>query len=501
MDDVGRTKGRRRAAATLAAAVVVTCAFVSCYGEDRAGSAGDKVNGIVLTDSGPALTLRKQTFEWTLRRRGKLEPLEEENVSVQTWGVIARMSEEGTSVKKGDIVLELDKEEIDRRIADRAAEVAICEAELVQTRRRQAKLVKSAEIAVRRAEIELEWQRLGRQILLSGASSEDLARAEKEFETRKLVARNRREELAIFDALAAKGFATASETGRKRLQIAEAKLEHEKAKIAHKKLLDGPTDLEKKEAELQVKIAEYALSSARKKVSSAEAASRGAVAHADKRLASERHRLKRDEEDLEKYTICSPADGFILHTPDRWGNPWAPGRFAWRGCKIMSVPSEGRVKVTTKVGHSDVEWIEIDQPCRVTVAARRGEPYEGKVTKVGSQGRDEYEDLDSYTKDKVARAGRKAFDVEVEVLGSDPSLMPGFRAEVEFLLGEVDDALVVPWGAVEVISADDGRYVHVVAGGRLERRKVELGESDEANVVIASGCKEGEMVLLARTAR
>ena len=164
----------------------------------------------------------------------------------------------------------------------------------------------------------------------------------------------------------------------------------------------------------------------------------------------------------------------------------------------MSVPAEGRLKVTTKVGHADVERIKEGLACRVIVAADPARPREGKVMRVSSQGRDEYEDLHRATKEKVAKSGRKTFDVEVELLGKNPSLKPGFRADVEFVLGEVEDALIVPWGAVGSAGneGEDG-YVTVVSGGRVERRAVELGESDETNVVVKSGCDEGDVVLLA----
>lgn len=496
------------ARAVALAVVVVGASRVKALASEGAASerpSDPTLGRIVLTDHGPALKLRRRRFSWTLRGRGKLEPIEEANITVETWGIITRMWEDGAPVKKGDVVLELDREDIERGIADREAEVAVREAEFVQTRQKQSKRVKRAEIALKRAELDLEWQRLNRQMLLLGASTEGLVRAEKELEVRRLVESNRTEELAIVEELAERGYATTGEIERKRLQLAEAKLEAEKARIVHKRLLDGPTDLAKKEVELQVRIGEYALESARKTVASTEAASRVADAHAEKRLTSERHELKRDRDRLEKYTIRSPADGYILHVPDRRGNPWAPGRHVWRGKKVMSVPCEGRVKVTTKVAHSDIERIRKDLPCRVRVAARPGESYEGKVVRISSQGRDEFEDLDSFTKDKVAKAGRKTFDVEVELLGEDPSLKPGFRAEVDFLLGEVEGALVVPWGAVGTFQAGvkigKGRkaYVSVVRGSRVERRKVTLGESDETSVVIESGCEEGDMVLLAYT--
>ena len=155
------------------------------------------------------------------------------------------MWEDGAAVKKGDVVLELDKDDMERRIADHEAEILVREAEFVQARQKQGKLVKSAEIAVSRAAYDLDWQRLNREIILLGASAEELARAEKELKVLELVERNRAEELTIFEELARQGFATTDEVGRNRLRLAEAKLEREKVRIAQGRLLDGPAELEK----------------------------------------------------------------------------------------------------------------------------------------------------------------------------------------------------------------------------------------------------------------
>ena len=96
----------------------------------------------------------------------------------------------------------------------------------------------------------------------------------------------------------------------------------------------------------------------------------------------------------------------------------------------------------------------------------------------------------------VGESGRQAFAVEVELSGNDADLKIGFRAVVEFLLDSESDALVVPLGAVTRHA--DGARVTVIDAGRLAEREVKLGPSNGRVVVIKSGIKEGEVVLLAR---
>jgi len=457
-------------------------------------SPGSRSQEIVVTPYGPAVRLARSRFTWTVRKQGQLKPLDEHSITVRTWGVITRIWEDGQPVKKGDVILELDRRDIERRIADREADVAIRNAELVQTERNQAKRVKAAEDACKKSELELEWQRLSEKILLAGPSSDELARADKELAARELVAKNRAEELRILEELASQGFATDAEVERKRLQLAEAKLDLDKHVFARQRLLDGPSAAEKKEAALRVQIASYSLESDRRKLESVRTMARSEIALAEQRLKNEENALAQDREDLEKYTIRSPADGYILYARPQWGE-WTPGRQVWRGVKVMSVPASGRMKVVTAVEQTEVDQVLVGSRCRVLVAAKPSVAYDAEVILVSRQGRDAHEDLDGYTKDKVGKAGRQSFEVEAKLLTEDRDLRPNFRAEVEFVLAELPDALVVPWGAVRK-TAEGARVTVIGRSGPVERT-VELGYSNETSVVVASGVSEGELVLVA----
>lgn len=496
--------GRRRlklpaACAAVAVAIAALAALVLLL---RGGGEGGRAGGAEVFEGphGPAVRLARRRFTACFRRKARLEPLEELPIASKTWGVITRIWEDGTPVKKGDVVLELDSEGIRRSIADHEEECVIKRAELVQTRQKTAKKLKSAGIAATAAELELQWQEIRGRQFLAGPGPLELKSAEQEVRSRRVVSRNRAEEHRILQELAEKGFATKAELERKKLQLIEARLAFERAEAELKRLREGPTELERTTVDLNLEIARHELESARRSLESAEVTSGVQVAHAERDVQRAEQELKSKREDLEKYTLRAPEDGYILHVPPRWGGSWSPGRHVRRGRRIMSVPRAGRLKAVTKVEQAMVDNIEVGTACRVTVAAKPGAAYRGKVLLVSRMGTDEYADLDGFTKDKVGKAGRQVFEVEVELSGDTRDLKPGFRAEVEFVLSELDGALAVPWGAVE--RSEDGRgHITVLADGRPERREVALGPSDGLDVVLTSGCEEGEVVLLVPPAR
>jgi len=496
--------GRRRlCAAAGAGLLVVVLVSVLVAGTIRSGpraapgvNASDVGGDFVHTAFGPAIRLRRVRFVWSFRRKGRIEPFEDKAIFNRWSGTIRTVWADGAPVKKGDLVLEIDTREIDLEIAQHKADIVVREAELAREKQKHAKQIKTAERALRRAEIELEWQRINERSVLAGALVDELARAETAFKTQSLVVRNREEEARILAELAGQGFATATELQQKRLQLSEARLERDKARIKRDLLAEGATELEKKEAALEVKIAECARESAAKELDSLKALAAGGVTRAERRLRREKGNLQEELDARKKHFSRAPADGYVIHRPPRHMSGLGPGQRLWRGMKVMSIPSGGRLKLVTKVTQAEVDRVAVGTRCRVTVPARPGKTYEGEVMCVARQGQDEYADLDGATSEIVGESGRQAFAVEVRLSDKDHDLRLGSRAEVEFMLDSLDNALVVPVGAVAHDA--EGPHVTVIDRRSLVRRDVKLGLSNGRVVVMDSGCKEGDVVLLAR---
>ena len=85
--------------------------------------------------------------------------------------------------------------------------------------------------------------------------------------------------------------------------------------------------------------------------------------------------------------------------------------------------------------------------------------------------------------------------VRVNIVGSDPKLIPDLSASADVVVGRVDNAKLVPLGAVQAESGKDMVYVRAAKGG-FERRAVELGERNNTHAVVKSGLEAGDEVAL-----
>ena len=88
----------------------------------------------------------------------------------------------------------------------------------------------------------------------------------------------------------------------------------------------------------------------------------------------------------------------------------------------------------------------------------------------------------------------KRFDLIVEVDPSDHELKPEMSARVDIIAGERVNALLLP---VNAVFERDGMFVaYVVKLFGVEIRPVGVGESNELEVEIQQGLREGERVTL-----
>ncbi|MEQ8268144.1 MAG: efflux RND transporter periplasmic adaptor subunit [Parvibaculum sp.] len=86
------------------------------------------------------------------------------------------------------------------------------------------------------------------------------------------------------------------------------------------------------------------------------------------------------------------------------------------------------------------------------------------------------------------------FTVLVDIANPDGKLMKDMTAQVFFLLGEAEDVIIVPVGAVSKDS-EGKSFVTVMSEKGLEQREVTAGIANRINVEIKSGLKEGETVV------
>lgn len=168
---------------------------------------------------------------------------------------------------------------------------------------------------------------------------------------------------------------------------------------------------------------------------------------------------------------------------------------AQSGTALAEIGDLTRLRVSLAVNEVDVPKVAVGQKAEVTFPAVDGLRLEGTVTDVATQ----------------ATAGKDSgsvvtYDVGLVIDAPDPRLKPGMSAIADIAAQTLEDALVVPAGAVRT-DADGNQTVEVWvpgrdgAEGRTEIRKVKILLKTDDGAAVEGDLAEGDQVVTSAAAR
>ncbi len=206
-------------------------------------------------------------------------------------------------------------------------------------------------------------------------------------------------------------------------------------------------------------------SAARIEYDRAEAALRSAEAQ----VAAAEQALRHAETILGYATIRSPIDGIVVDRRVEPGDTASPGQV------LATLYDPTRMQLVARVRESLAHRLKVDQLITVRVDAL-GHDCEGVVSEI------------------VPEAETSSRSFTVKVTGPcPPGVYAGMFGRLVIPMGE-QPVLTVPRAAVRRIGQLD--VVEVVEDGQLSRRAVRVGRSLDDRVIVLSGLRAGERVVL-----
>ncbi len=489
----------------------------------------------------------RNTVTLSFNASGVLQPETTVDVKSKAGGVVTHLAvEEGSIVRAGDLIAEIDPRDTqalyEQAVADLSSSTARRQQSVlqygIQTVQAQTS-VRSAEAALEAARIRLsnleERARIqpsltSASIQLAGADYEvavealgqlrsvtipqtraqvkgdhdrakadlDSARANLERQE-SLLAKGYASQLAVEQArsaheAAAASYATAKERLSRLEQDIAAQLKTAEARVAQAKAA-----LERAEvSEADVRIAQRERDDARQAVRQAEEALRQARAStrqvdisraeiAAAAAAIKRSEVSRDNAkvQLDSTTVLAPRAGVVIKKYLEEGTIIPPGTSVFsEGTSIVQIADVSRMYVEVLVDEADVGRVSVGQTVRVTLESAPRSPVQGRVTRVNPGA----ETASGVTQVKV----RVAITPRAEV-----RLMPGLNASCEFILRETKNVLSIPIQALQ--HEGEKTYVEVMnAKGEPVRRDVKAGLMGNTMVEITDGLNEGEEVVTSK---
>lgn len=148
---------------------------------------------------------------------------------------------------------------------------------------------------------------------------------------------------------------------------------------------------------------------------------------------------------------------------------------------LMTLLDTKNMELYLEVDETDIGKVSVGLPVRITLDAFPDEEFEGKVIRI------------SPTATIVNNI--PIFKVRIRIPNEDLRLKVGMSADGDIILLERKNVLLVPLKAVQ--RTERRSYVEVARpNGERELVRVTLGEDDGTNVIVESGLKEGDIVVI-----
>lgn len=478
---------------------------------------------------------------------GQLVALTTVDVKSKAGGKVVRLAvDEGTFVRKGDLIAEIDPEDTRASYDQAFADLSSAQARAAQAQHNfrlqvanSRTSVADAEAALETAQIRLERMELmaKRQpeltsaALKSAEADTNSAMTELERIRRVAVPRMRedvrgdfersKQELAAAEAdlkrqeeLLAKGYVAQAVVDRARSTAQSARAAFASADARRSTVENeirameqsAASQAERAQASLQQaranasqdQITQKDLADARKAVEVAridvERARAGRINNDIRRnevqaaqAATVRSRVsvKNAKVQLESTTVVAPRDGVVTMKYLEEGTIIPPGTSTFaQGTSLVQLSDVTKMYVECAVDEADIGNVRQGQRVRIVTEAFPGQSIEGLVQRVNPA---------ATTANNIT-----AVKVRIEVLpGSKVQLLPGMNATCEFITLSKPDVLLVPQQAID---REDGKTFVRIKGPdplRPVRREVEIGEFGNEGAHVISGLSEGDEVVVA----
>lgn len=459
-----------------------------------AGNA-DGENAVRLT------TVKRISFPVTLMEKGELQAQDSTEVKCEVEGkgiTIIWIAEEGSRVKKGDLLVELSSDTIDDKIQDQELNEANAKtalttatAELDIQQDKNASDIRKGELAVDLSEKALdkyfqgEWEESRQDAEIAIAEAETkLEQSEEEFDAAK--------------ELRAKEFITETEFEKISFDFKKAKWDLERAELSQKVLEKFTHKMKIAQAQSDVEEAKKDLLRTRTTADAQQAKKRGQLRAKKQELALINTHLTKLRDQKVKCSIYAPNPGIVVYGSGRAtghrgmgrgkGDQIKEGATVYERKLLITLPDITKMVVEAQIHESKLSMVAVGQPVTVRVEGLSDVVLTGRISHIAAL---------SDSSSRYINPDMKQYETMIELDDHEVELKPGATAYAEILVGQVEDVLAVP--VQSVVAGGDARYVFKKTESGIEPQEIVLGTTSNEWAEVKSGLSEGDEVVLSVT--
>lgn len=398
---------------------------------------------------------------------------------------------EGTRVKKGDLLVELDASSLVDQKLEQEIKVQNAEAAYINARENLAIVESQAQSDIDQAELTFDFAKQDLKKYIEGdypMLKQEAQSKIAELEENLTVAQ---EELKWSKILFDEKYLSQSELQTDELQVFKIQNQLDLARSDLELLENFVYQRDIAQLESDEKQAEMALERTKRQAGANIVQASAELQAKLSEFEQQKSRLDKIVDQISKAKIEAPMDGLVVYaTSVRMGwrgndEPLEEGQQVRERQELIHLPTTASYAAEAKVHESSLEKIRVGLPVRITIDALPGKTYTGRVASIAP-----LPDAQSV----FMNPDLKVYDTVIHIEGDGEDLRSGMGCQAEIIVDYFEDAVYIPVQAVLRVKGQP--TVFVSERGGWVPRPVELGPDNNRLVQIPSGLEKGELVLL-----
>ncbi len=235
-----------------------------------------------------------------------------------------------------------------------------------------------------------------------------------------------------------------------------------------------------------------------------------------RKIAQAQAGLNRIADILKKHEVIAPISGLVTYLPVRVGETVVPGVQNSAASTILTIADMSIVTAEVKIDETDIVNIKLGQPAQITVDAIPNKTFAGHVIEIGNTAILRSTGLAASTSNTSSQEA-KDFKVVVAMDSPPDEIRPGLSCSTKITTATKANVPAIPIQALTsrtkgdlipekdkpinpdpaTVKANKEEYqgVFVVAGTRVEFRKVQTGITGSTEIEVTSGLNAGDEIV------
>ena len=446
-----------------------------------------------LPGTSATFTAKQGPLTISVTESGTIQAREQVVIKSKVEGITTILSliPEGTMVKKGDLLIELDASQLLDTKIDHQIKVQNNEAAYISARENLAVVKNQSKSDVDKARMALQFAEQDLKKYLEGEYPNELKEAEARITLAKEEVTRAKEKLKWSKILYDERYISQSE-----LQADELA---EKKKVLDLELAQNNLDLlknftyQRKLAQLKSdsEQAEMALKRQERKAKADIAQAQAELRAKESEFGRQKDKLVKIENQIENTKIYAPSDGLVIYATSakssRRGReePLDEGQEIRERQELIYLPTASLFNAEIGIHESSLDKVGPNLPVKVTVDALPGKIFTGRVAKIAP-----LPDAQS----AWMNPDLKIYKTEIYLDTNSSALRTGMSCRAQIIIDQYNETVYIPIQAV--LKVRNQTTVYVQKGKSFKPRKVEIGLDNNRMVRIIKGLQPGEIVLL-----